>query len=183
MASTTTLPAAKPIPAKVSSSSSSSSSSSTVSSKGTTYVLTFAALFALLSAIAVVVLFLAGFGNTPWLLAILVGIYILSGVCNVVAQLATCSSVSAGSSFTNALYPFGFSAVALALSYFILFFRVPVISAVLKTIEMFTGEPVKGTINTIEKDMPILKGAGISFYIFWSVLLGQIIGGTSSLVC
>jgi len=182
MASTTTLPVAKSPPTNTTSTKG-SSSSSTVSSKGTTYVLIFAALFALLSAIAVVVLFLAGFGNTPWLLAILVGIYILSGVCNVVAQLAACSSVSAGSSFTNALYPFGFSAVALALSYFILFFRVPVISAVLKTIEMFTGEPVKGTINTIEKDMPILKGAGISFYIFWSVLLGQIIGGTSSLVC
>jgi len=182
MASTTTLPAAKPISAKVSSSSSSSSSSS-VSSKGTTYVLTFSFLIALLSAIAVIIMFVAGFGNTPWLLAVPVGLYILSGACNALTQLTVCSSVSAGPSFINALYPFGFSAVALALSYFILFFRVPVISFVVRVMEMFTGEPVKGSINAIEKDMPILKGAGISFYVFWSVLLGQIIGGTSSLIC
>lgn len=160
-----------------------SSNSSLQTSNGPVFVLTYAVLLALLSAVAVISLFLAGFGDTLWMIAFPIGVFIMSFVCNIVGQLSVCSSVSPTTSISNAVYPLVASTVAFVASSFILFFRMPVISFVLRILEWITGEVPKNTIVVLEKQTPLYKGLGISFWVFWSVLMAQIVSGTASLIC
>jgi hypothetical protein len=107
-------------------------------------------------------------GAVP-LLTLIIGMSI-----NMIGQKITCNAVNPANAIKGALPVVGLLYAGLGLGQ-ISYFRAPVAS-------LFAQIPNVSVLN-VEAKYPYIKGAGVAYWAFWSVMLGQVIGSGMATIC
>lgn len=107
-------------------------------------------------------------GAVP-LLTLIIGMSI-----NMIGQKITCGAVNPGNAIKGALPVVGLLYAGLGLGQ-ISYFRAPVAS-------LFAQIP-NVTVLDVEARYPYIKGAGVAYWAFWGVMLGQVIGSGTATIC
>ena len=101
-------------------------------------------------------------------------IFLLGASINMVGQRITCGNINPGSAFYGALPVVALLLAGIGLGQ-ISYFRAPVAS-------LFAQIP-NVTVIEVENKYPYIKGAGVAYWAFWGVMLGQVIGSSTSTIC
>lgn len=112
-------------------------------------------------------------------------VYGLASLSTMMAHYSECSRMDAGQSFLHSLPSMGMTWIALGVSYFS-WARIPIASAIsplflgntvdiVRTSNSSHGCPPPTTLETIENNVPMVKGFSYGFYLFFSTLFSMLL--------